>query len=198
MSFDLGKAIGVIAPTLSTMLLGPLAGTAVKALTDAFGLSSSGDTAQDSAAITKVIQDGGMTPEIIAAVRAADQKHAEIMGQQGIDLAKINAAHAEAQDRAEVDDRNGARQREMTVKDGTPANLAYIIILGFFVTSIAQITFMLLWPERASLVPSTAWALIGSVSGYLANEAKQAAAYYFGSTIGSKAKDATIDKALNS
>ena len=88
----LATAIGSFAPTLATMLGGPLAGTAVTALESAFGLAPGAG----ADAITQVVQGGGMTPDIIAKVREADQKHAEVMGQQGIDLAKLNADHAEA------------------------------------------------------------------------------------------------------
>ena len=37
-----------------------------------------------------------MSPDIIGKIRDADQKHAELMSEQGIDLAKLNAAHQEA------------------------------------------------------------------------------------------------------
>ena len=63
MSFDLKTAIGSIAPTLATMLSGPLAGAAVSALVGAFGLGPSAG-ADD---ITKVMQGGTMTPETVAA-----------------------------------------------------------------------------------------------------------------------------------
>jgi len=197
MSFNLKTAIGAIAPTLATMLGGPLAGTAVSALTSAFGMQSSGDNAKDTSAITKVVQDGKMTPEIIAAVRAADQKHSEIIGQQGIDLAKLNASHEEAMESTAAGDRNSARQREIALKDKVPARLAYMIIGGFFVTAIAQVVTFVVWPEQIGKIPPQAWVIIGNISGYLAAEAKAAASYYFGSTTGSKQKDATIDKALN-
>ena len=87
MAFDLKSAIASIAPTLGTMLLGPLGGTAITALESAFGLSPG--AGQDG--ITQVMQTGAMTPDIIANVRAADQKHQEILAQQNIDLKKMNA-----------------------------------------------------------------------------------------------------------
>lgn len=176
MSFDLAKALGSIAPTLATMLGGPLAGTAVTALESAFGLSPG--SGQD--AITKVVQAGNMTPEIMAAVRAQDQKHAEIVGQQGLDLAKLNADHAAALAELEVKDRDGARQREVAVKDATPGRLAYIMVLGFFALSGALVWLLVLDPDKAAKVPQPAWLLIGTIMGYLSAEAKAAAAYYFG------------------
>ena len=125
MGFDLKGAIGSIAPTLATMLGGPLAGAAVSALTGAFGLTSTGDQSKDLGAISDVVQNGAMTPDMISQVRAADQKHLEIIGQQGVDLAKLNADHEAAMAQISVGDVASARQREVAVKDSTPRVLAY-------------------------------------------------------------------------
>jgi hypothetical protein len=51
---------------------------------------------------------------------------------------------------------------------------------------------MMVWPDAVAKIPPQGWLLVGNISGYLANEAKQAAAFYFGSTAGSQNKDATI------
>ena len=64
MAFDLVKSLESIAPTLATMLGGPMIGGAVTALESAFGLTPGAGTD----GITQVIQGGGMTPEIISAV----------------------------------------------------------------------------------------------------------------------------------
>lgn len=92
----------------------------------------------------------------------------------------------------EVDDRKSARGREIVVRDSTPAKLAWTIIGGFIVVSAAQLVALMGWPEIAATIPSQGWLLIGNISGYLANEAKQAAAYYFGTTANSGRKDDTI------
>lgn len=197
MSFDLKTAIGSIAPTLATMLGGPLAGTAIGALVNAFGLTATGDNARDAAAITSIVQNGTVTPDMIASVRAADQHHAEIMEQQNIDLLKLNGDHEVAMAQLSTVDAANARAREIAVKDNTPAVLAYSIIGGFFVLSGAQLAVIMGYPDIAAKIPSQGWLLVGNISGYLAAEAKAAASYYFGSTSGSKAKDATIDTALN-
>lgn len=126
---NLAGALSNIAPTLATMLGGPMAGTAITALEGAFGLSPG----SGADAITKVVQTGGMTPEIIAAVRAADQKHAEIMGQQGIDLAKINADHEAAFITADVADKASARSMQIKAHSPWPgilSGLTTVAMLG--------------------------------------------------------------------
>jgi hypothetical protein len=60
------------------------------------------------------------------------------------------------------------------------------------VASIAEVIAMMVWPEQTAKVPAAAWGTIGLVMGYLANEAKQCSGYYFGSSSGSQAKDATL------
>src|SRR6267154_2046678 len=123
---QLATSIGSFAPTLATMLGGPLAGTAVSALEQALGLKQGAGPE----AITQVVQAGALTPDQVVAIRAADQKHAEVIGQQGIDLAKLNADHEEAFEKISAADRASARQREIATKDMTPKILAYLII-GF-------------------------------------------------------------------
>jgi hypothetical protein len=122
MSFDLKTAIGSFAPTLATMLGGPLAGTAVSALCGAFGLPDG--TGQED--LTKIIQTGEMTPEIIASVRAADQKHQETLAQQGIDLAKLNADHDAAMEVTAAADRGDARKMQIAQPSLWPGILSAI------------------------------------------------------------------------
>ncbi len=195
MGFDLKGAIGSIAPTLATMLGGPLAGAAVSALTGAFGLTSTGDQSKDLGAISDVVQNGAMTPDMISQVRAADQKHLEIIGQQGVDLAKLNADHEAAMAQISVGDVASARQREVAVKDSTPRVLAYTLIGGFLSLSLLQLIALMFFPVQAAAIPQSGWLLIGQISGYLANEAKMAGSYYFGTSAGSDKKTDMLAKA---
>lgn len=173
--FNLKTAIGSIAPTLATMLGGPLAGTAVTALCGAFGLSSTAGQAD----ITKVVQSGNMTPEIIAAVRLADQKHAEIISQQGIDLAKLNADHEAAMEKISADDRDSARKLQIATPSNWPGILSAvttIAVLGVIAASIS-----------GSKLPqdSVTIQLIGSLTtGW-----GVCMAYWFGTTRGSSEKN---------
>lgn len=183
MSFDISNALKTLAPCLATMLLGPMAGTAVSALEGAFGLQAGSGVD----GITKVMQAGQMTPEIAAAVRAADQKHAEIIQQQGLDLAKLNADHEAAMATVDASDRDSARRREETVKDSTPTALAWIIVSA----SVGAVLSLVMGIADVPKDAATA-SMVGTAIGYLISEAKQVLSYYFGSSASSKAKDLTI------
>lgn len=174
MSFDLKAAIGTIAPTLATMLGGPLAGTAVAALTQALGLSP-GSTQDD---VTKAVA-AGMSPDTIAAVRAADQKHLEILGQQQIDLAKLNADYAAAIAATDAGDRDSARKREMSVMDWTPRLLAWGVTIGFF---------GVLWFMLTQQMPAGAHDALLILLGALQAGFMSILTYYFGSSSGSAEK----------
>ena len=156
MANDLKSLVATIAPTIATMLGGPFAGTAVTALETAFGLQSGAGPD----AIVQAVQAGNMTPEVIAAMRAADQKHAEAMAQQGIDLEKMNLAHQELLAATDANDRNSARQREMAVKDWAPILLAAGTTVGFFGVLIS-----LLFIEPPPGSKEVLFTMLGALSG---------------------------------
>lgn len=163
-------AIGTIAPWLAGTLGTPVAGVAVKAICDLFGLNSGTATPEN---VTAAL--AGATPDQLIALKQADIKHQEFMAQIGYD-------HLDKLVDAEVKDRDSARNREIQVKDRTPAHLAYMIIGGFFGVATAQLVALMGWPDVAAKIPPQGWVIIGNISGYLAAEAKAAAAYYFGTT----------------
>jgi len=182
MAFDLKTAIASVAPTLATMLLGPLAGTATAALCEVFGLEPGATPEQVAqAAQTK------MTPEVVAALRVADLKHAEVMGQQDIDLEKLNKDFDLASETVAAGDRDSARKREAVVGDGTTRNLAYLIVGA----GIAMIAATLAGFTKAESV------LAGTLIGYAVGEMKAVTQYYFGTSSSSRQKDDRIEKLSN-
>jgi hypothetical protein len=160
------------------MLGGPLAGKAVSVLADAFGLGTDATQAD----ITKVIQGGAMTPEIIASVRAADQRHAEILGQQGIDLAKLNAATIAAADATQAADRDSARKMQVAAPSYWPGALSAVTtcaVLGVIASSVIGYEM----PQDPTTVQ-----LIGSLTtGW-----GMCMAYWFGTTRSSGEKNALL------
>jgi hypothetical protein len=186
MNFDLKSIIAAImplAPTLAMMLGGPLAGTAVTALESAFGLTAG----VGPAAITEVMQNGAMTPDIVAKVREADQKHAEIIAQQGLDLQKFNLAHEESLVKVDADDRSSAR--DMAVKSGdswTPRLLALLIVGGW-----TAIQFFLL----SHVIDAGMRELVARVLGTLDSALMCVLYFYFGGSASSNRKTELLAQA---
>lgn len=179
MGFDWKSTLGAIAPILGTAIGGPFGALAGQALGAALGVDG-----HDEAALSAALKNA--TPEQLLAIKQADN-------QFKLDMAKLGFRPEELA----VEDRKSAREREIELKDPTVGRLAWTIIGGFFIVSAAQLVALMGWPELVAKIPGQGWLLIGNISGYLASEAKQAAAYYFGSSVGSKDKDnalATIAK----
>ncbi len=187
MAFDLKSALSTIAPTLATMLGGPLAGTAVSAIVGALGLPS-GSGADD---VTKVLQTGTVTPEAMAAIRAADQKHAEVMAQQGLDVAKMNLDFQSAQTLAVIDDRKDARKAN---SNRDAVWWIAVVILATFAVMMGAVLYgcwMLLQGgitiKDVSVVAAIS-GLVGSVVGYVAANAQTVVNFIYGGSLGSEKK----------
>jgi len=176
MNFNFKTAIGSIAPMLATMLGGPLAGTAVTALEGALGLTPGAGADGVTAAVA-----AGMTPEQISAVRGADQTHAERLKQMDIDVVKMNEDFASAMVVADNADRASARDREIKVGGLTTPALAWTVIAGFATILGLRVNGMIADDSATNdMITSLRDALMLVL------------AYYFGSSRGSQAKDATI------
>jgi hypothetical protein len=184
-----------VAPTLATMLAGPLAGTAITALEACFGLQPGAG----AEGITKVVQAGGMTPDVMASIRAADQKHAEIVAQQGIDLEKLNKDHEQAMAGLEVDDRKDARKNNSS-RDavwwiavfilGTFAAIMGAVLYGCWQLLQGGITI-----KDVSVVAAIS-GLVGAVVGYVAANAQTVVNFIFGGSLGSEKKSDAMASAV--
>jgi len=103
-----------------------------------------------------------------------DSKMAELQTAAEIKLAELEAS-----------DRNSARQREMSVKDNTNANLAYTVT-GTMMVGLVYFNVYPPAPEVKTVVENVMMAVR---DGWLV-----ILAYYFGSSRGSAAKHDMIDK----
>ena len=164
------KSIIPFAPTIATALGGPAAGLAVQALGSVFGIEK--PTVDN---VTEALATGQLTGEQIVQV-----KNAELAFQ-----AKIKELGIREEELAYADTAS-ARQREMVVKDWTPMLLAMLVTAGFF----GILGYMLVvgkpngWGGDALLV------MLGALGSAFGN----VIAYYFGSSAGSAAKNAAIER----
>ena len=167
---DWKSIIGTVAPTIATALGGPLAGMATKAISGAL-LGRPEGTEKE---IADAIAAAG--PAELLKLKELDQSFALEMKKLDIDLEKISA-----------DDRNSARQREMTVKDKTPAAIAAVSFVGFF-----GILTLLIFKEIPSGAKDSLMIMLGSLGTLVTT----IAAYYYGSSSGSAAKSHQIEKLI--
>jgi hypothetical protein len=167
---DFGKEalgiLGEVAPVIATALGGPLAGAAVRAIGSALGLSADATPAAVSAAVTVA------PPDHLLALKQADQAFSAQMKQLDIDLTQ-----------ADNSERANARAREISVKDVTPSILAYVLTLGFF-----GLLALMVFHD----VPAANDAAVNILLGALGTGWIQSMAYYFGSSAGSRTKDAML------
>lgn len=161
-----GPLIGSVAPTIATALGGPVAGMAVKALSNAF--FGHGDASQDEiqAALTNP------TAEQLSVLKKIDADFKVQMKSLDIDLERIAAG-----------DRDSARDMQKETKDWIPRALAVSVTIGFF----AILLYMLIYG-----LPTTGNEALLLLLGALQTAWGGIIAFYFGSSSGSQQKDKMI------
>lgn len=168
--FDWKSIVRTVAPTAATMLGGPLAGMAVKALGDKLLGNPNATEAEVQAAVI------GASPADLVKMKEIDADLKKSLSDAGVKLEQIAA-----------DDRNSARQLEVQTKSYTPSILSYCILgastLAFLGVVFGKVTL----PTD----PQTA-VIYGSVLTFLVTESKAILGYWFGSSSGSQNKDDTI------
>lgn len=163
-----------IAPFLATALSlgGPIGTMAGSALNAALGAKPGSTVDSVLSALTKT----PMTSEQMAAVQAAENDFQLKM--KALDIQSVDDLEKMASD-----DRASARNREIQVKDHTPAILAAFITIGFFGT---------LWYVFGHGVKPEAHDLALTMVGVLGTAWTGVVSYYFGSSRGSDDKTQII------
>jgi len=157
-----GPLLGQVAPTIATALGGPLAGVAVKTLSNVLFGHEDGTEEQVSAAMANA------TPEQLAALKKIDADFKVSMKELDIDLERISAG-----------DRDSARKMQTETKDWVPKVLAVVITLGFFG--------ILVWMLVQGM-PQTGTEALLMMLGALGTAWTGVVNFYYGSSAGSKAK----------
>ena len=160
--------LAAVAPTVATALGGPLAGVATRAIAPKMlgRDDATGDEVQKA-----VVSANGADLLKLKELEAEFAKH---LKDADINLEQIAS-----------DDRSSARNRQARMKDWTPTVLGLAIIIGFF-GALAYIFFYGL-PDSGSEVLLLMIGSLGAMTTQVAN-------YYFGSSAGSKSKNACIGR----
>ena len=167
----IGGLLAQVAPTVATALGGPLAGLAVKTLSEAMFGHQDASESDVSAALMNA------TPEQLQKLKEIDASFKLKMKELDIDLERISAA-----------DRDSARNMQINTNDWIPRILAILITVGFFG--------ILVWMLIKGMPPTGTEALL-MMLGALGTAWTGVVNFYYGSSAGSKAKtDALTAKEL--
>lgn len=158
----IGGLLGQIAPTIATALGGPLAGLAVKTLSEAMFGHQDAEESEVSAALMNA------TPEQLQRLKEIDVSFKLKMKELDIDLERIAAG-----------DRDSARNMQMQTNDWIPRAMAVMVTFGFFG--------ILTWLLTKGVPPTGSETLIYML-GALGTAWTGIVQFYFGSSAGSKAK----------
>jgi hypothetical protein len=164
----IGGLLGQVAPTIATALGGPLAGLAVKTISEAMFGHSDANESEVSAALM------GATPEQLQKLKETDATFKLKMKELDIDLEKISS-----------EDRDSARKMQMETRDWIPRALAISVTFGFFG--------ILTWLLTKGVPPTGSETLIYML-GALGTAWTGIVQFYFGSSAGSKAKTDALAK----
>lgn len=167
---DWKAIVSTVAPGIATALGGPLAGVAIRTLSQV--LLGTGDGSPEAVEKAVLAAD----PAMLAQLKQAELQFQKDMKALDIDLARIDAS-----------DRDSARRREVDAKSYAPAVLATVIVVGFFAVLCGLLSGRAIMPKEYEL-------LVGGLIGTLGSAVIQVFNYYFGSSAGSAAKQATLDR----
>lgn len=186
MNFDWKGAVAIAAPTLGTLLGGPLAGAAVKILADKIlDGGSTGNPSEDEAQVATVIQ-AGFTPEIRAKIADAEKEIKLAMIAADVRKTEVSADT----EKAYIGDVANARAHN--------ANTVGILRLGYLINIMSYLAVFMIMigcykilttSGMASVDPGLAAAVGGIVGGglqWLLTNAQQANGFFFGSSPGGR------------
>lgn len=156
--------IKTIAPLIGTALGGPLGGAAASFIADKLGVNE-----KTVEAVSKVLNDGKLSPEQIVQV-----KDAELEFKKFLETNKIKLEELAQQDR------KSARDMLIATRAKTPAILTWIIVLAV----LGLEGFLLVSGTPDNIDPL----VMGRIMGTLDMALGLVLAYWFGTTSGSTAK----------
>jgi hypothetical protein len=159
------QTIGKIAPTVASAIGGPLAGVAVTALGELFGIN---EPTQDK--IKAAIENGSMTGEQISAIKQLEMNLKAEEAERGFRYAEL-----------EFKDRDSARRSN--VEGGTTKMLFWLSIVLLVITLGSEL--VVLFVGYPKTLPDI---IVGRILGLMDSVALMVLAYWYGTTNGSARK----------
>ena len=156
--------VRTVAPTIATAMGGPLAGMAIRTLSETLLGKPDGTEAELAAAAAAA------TPDQLLALKNAENNFKLEMKKLDVDLERISAG-----------DRDSARHMMVQTRDWTPRALAGVITVGFF----GVLMYMLMFGLPAAGGGEAMLVMLGT----LGTAWGAVVSFYFGSSAGSRAKD---------
>lgn len=179
------NVVKTLAPTIATVLGGPLAGGAVTALESVFGITPQAGSSTEDRQTALAAAISGATPQQLADMRKADQDYAVAMAQAGFKDAETLAS-------LKVQDTVSARTMQVSTRSLMPPILGSAIIIGSLAAAGAILS------GKVSYLNTTEATMVGTVIGYLFSEAKAVLSFYFGSSQGSDRKTELLAQSIPS
>jgi hypothetical protein len=161
------KIISGIAPTIATVLGGPLPGNAIKALIESFGLDDNSDDIQILSALEN-------DPEAIFKLKQLDYDYKKSFDEKEIKIEELKN-----------EDLSNARQMREKLKDPI-ATLLAIVIMIYFGAILYQVIVVGITNQNEMLV--------GALIGCITTAFTGLVVFHFGSSAGSKQKTNLLSK----
>jgi GH24 family phage-related lysozyme (muramidase) len=203
MNMNWNDALGVVeklAPTIASVVGGPLTGGAISMLENVFGLTPAvGAPLTDrQAAVAGAIS--GATPEQLLAMKKADQDYAAKMAELGFKNQADLAALVVNEEQTYVADTADARRVNAGKTQVFYLACAVLMIFGL-------VTALSLWgayelltgglPIKDASVIGMVAGFLGTIIGYTAANAQQVVGFFFGSSKGSERKSEQMASAFS-
>lgn len=176
--FDWKATLGTVAPGLATVLLGPMAGMAAKIAVEKLGLTDEGE-GSNTEKLANAVASGD--PDVFVRLREAEIELEKELRRMDLSFEQLKVKREEiaAGDRDSA--RDLAKARGMTPQ----------VILGAIYTGGFVILLFALFDGQVALDPEHE-ALANILLGMLAAGQTQVLNFFFGSSTGSKNKDAAM------
>jgi len=172
MSFDWKGVVKTVAPAIASTLGGPLGGMGISALLGVLGIDAKPDDDDVEEKISQALINP--SPETLLAMKQADHQFKVDMKKLDIDLERINLENVQ-----------GARRMRETMKDRFPDVITVLVTIGFFAILAVHV-----FHEIPSGNKTLLNIMLGSLGAVWIDQMR----FYFGSSQGSKTKEALLAK----